>query len=262
MQVDWLTVAAQIVNFLVLVWLLQRFLYAPIIQAMERREARIAERLSDAEQKRQAADAEAEKLRRQQAELERARKDLLAEARDQAAQERRSLEHQTRSEVETQKRAWLDQLSAERKTFLADLRERSTDAIFELAGRALDDLASAELEAAMAEAFARQLAALDDEEKRKLADGAGRAGNRVTIESRFALDADAKVRLARAVHEELIEGIEIEHRTDPDLDCGIALQAGSQRVSWSMAHYLKGLEETVEAELAKAGNGGGEGRGG
>ena len=44
MQIDWLTVAAQIVNFLVLVWLLQRFLYRPITDAMARRDpARIAD---------------------------------------------------------------------------------------------------------------------------------------------------------------------------------------------------------------------------
>ena len=48
MQIDWLTVAAQIVNFLVLVWLLQRFLYGPITRAMARRETRIEDRLADA----------------------------------------------------------------------------------------------------------------------------------------------------------------------------------------------------------------------
>ena len=42
MQVDWLTVAAQIVNFLILVWLLHKFLYGPIVRAMGDREAAIA----------------------------------------------------------------------------------------------------------------------------------------------------------------------------------------------------------------------------
>ena len=46
MQIDWLTVAAQIVNFLVLVWLLQRFLYRPIVSAMAERENRIETRLT------------------------------------------------------------------------------------------------------------------------------------------------------------------------------------------------------------------------
>ena len=63
MQIDWLTVAAQIVNFLVLIWLLQRFLYRPITNAMARREARIEERLSDARTRRKEAEEEAEDLR-------------------------------------------------------------------------------------------------------------------------------------------------------------------------------------------------------
>ena len=51
MSVNWFTVAAQVVNFLILVWLLHRFLYGPIIAAMDRRERRIAERLQDAQRK-------------------------------------------------------------------------------------------------------------------------------------------------------------------------------------------------------------------
>ena len=63
MQIDWLTVAAQIVNFLALVWLLQRFLYRPITEAMARREARIEARLAEAKAARQDAEAEARRVR-------------------------------------------------------------------------------------------------------------------------------------------------------------------------------------------------------
>ena len=45
MDVDWITVSAQIVNFLILVWLLKRFLYRPVLNAMNRREQRIHQRL-------------------------------------------------------------------------------------------------------------------------------------------------------------------------------------------------------------------------
>lgn len=251
MQFDWLTITAQIVNFLVLVWLLQHFLYGPITRAMERREARIADRLSEAESKRQEALSEGDKFRQQQQELEREKSDLLEEARQEAADERRSLEQRAKEEVETQKRAWLDHLAAERAAFLAALRERSTETFFRLARRALEDLASADLETAMAEGFIRRLADLDDATKEKVRQGAEDAGNRLTIESRFGLDANAKGRLTRAVHEQLGEDIEVEHTTDPDLDCGIALQANSQRVSWSLAHYLEDFEQAVVAEFDK-----------
>ena len=51
MHIDWLTVVAQIVNFLVLVYLLKRFLYGPILQAMDDRQAGIAARLQEADAK-------------------------------------------------------------------------------------------------------------------------------------------------------------------------------------------------------------------
>ena len=52
MLIDWFTVGAQAVNFLVLVWLLRRFLYRPILKAIDAREKRIADQLADAAKKR------------------------------------------------------------------------------------------------------------------------------------------------------------------------------------------------------------------
>jgi F-type H+-transporting ATPase subunit b len=49
MLIDWFTVGAQVVNFLILVWLLKRFLYKPILHAIDEREQRIAKELADAD---------------------------------------------------------------------------------------------------------------------------------------------------------------------------------------------------------------------
>ena len=55
MLIDWFTVGAQLLNFLILVWLLKRFLYKPILGAIDIRERRIAAELADAAAKRIAA---------------------------------------------------------------------------------------------------------------------------------------------------------------------------------------------------------------
>jgi len=70
MNIDWLTVAAQVVNFLILVYLLKRFLYKPVIAAMDRREARIRDRLEKAREREQEAQSRAESYESAQAELE------------------------------------------------------------------------------------------------------------------------------------------------------------------------------------------------
>jgi F-type H+-transporting ATPase subunit b len=56
MLIDWFTVGAQLLNFLVLAWLLKRFLYRPILDALDAREQRIAAELADADAKRAEAD--------------------------------------------------------------------------------------------------------------------------------------------------------------------------------------------------------------
>jgi F-type H+-transporting ATPase subunit b len=58
MLIDWFTVGAQIVNFLILVWLLKHFLYKPILDAIDAREKKIAAELADADTKRTEAEKE------------------------------------------------------------------------------------------------------------------------------------------------------------------------------------------------------------
>ncbi len=91
MLIDWFTVGAQALNFIVLVWLLKRFLYKPILQAVDAREKRIAKELADA----RAKMAEAEKLRdefeHKNIEFGSQRATLLGKATDEATSERRRL---------------------------------------------------------------------------------------------------------------------------------------------------------------------------
>ena len=80
MGVDWFTLVAQIVNFLVLVWLLKHFLYGRIVGAMKEREAKIAGRLDEAARQRASAEAEAELFRVRNLEFEANREEMLARA--------------------------------------------------------------------------------------------------------------------------------------------------------------------------------------
>jgi F-type H+-transporting ATPase subunit b len=82
MLIDWFTVGAQVLNFLVLVWLLKRFLYRPILHAIDAREQRIAHALADADAKQAEAIWERDELRQKNEAFDRQRAALLAEAMD------------------------------------------------------------------------------------------------------------------------------------------------------------------------------------
>ncbi|MFL7807939.1 MAG: hypothetical protein AB8I80_04885, partial [Anaerolineae bacterium] len=145
MQIDWLTVAAQIVNFLLLVWLLHHFLYGPVMAAMARREARIADRIRSARDREDAAERERERLHERMARLEDRRDAVLEQAREEAESEKQRLLDEARTELEDKREQWRQQLRDEQNAFLAQLRRNTAEAFTDLARKTLGDLADVSL---------------------------------------------------------------------------------------------------------------------
>ena len=250
MQIDWLTVAAQIANFLILVWLLQRFLYKPITNAMRLREQRIADRLSEARAARSEAEEEAARLKRRQAELEESREDILSGARKEAARLRGELEEEIRREMEEKREAWRAHLAEERESFVSALQRKAGGQVLDIAGRILAEYADVETSERTASIFADRLAALDPETRGKLT-GAASAARSALVETGAALTGPAKGRMTRALHEVLSTDIDVDYREDEGLVLGARLTIGDVTAEWSAARYLDRLkielDEVIDA---------------
>jgi len=242
MSIDWITVSAQIVNFLILVWLLKHFLYQPVIRAMDRREQRIAGRLAEAEEReQQAGDTEAQ-YRKKTEELEARRRGILEEAGQEAEKQKRQWLEEAREDVARTRADWQRQAGQEKAEFLAALRRRAARAVQAIAGRTLADLADADLEKHIVHKFAEQLHSLDAETRRALA----AAREPVRIISAFALDSASRAALTRAIHALLDTGVKVEYSESPELLCGIELTHGGRRLGWNMKGYLDDLAERTE----------------
>ncbi|MBU4529279.1 MAG: hypothetical protein KUA43_07125 [Hoeflea sp.] len=246
MQIDWLTVAAQIVNFLVLVWLLQRFLYRPITAAMARREERIESRLSEAKTARTEVEAEAERLREQQKDLEASREEALRKVRHEAADLRSAMEDDLREEMEARRKTWENHLQEERDAFAAKLRQRAGHQVIEIVGRVLQDYVGSDLAGQVAGTFVDRLGRLDDEARDKLSAAAKRADGPVKVESSVLLKPAARSQITRAVHEHIAPDIEVDYHEDGDLLLGVRLTVGEQTVEWSATRFLGRLETTLD----------------
>ena len=141
MLIDWFTFAAQIFNFLVLVLLLKRFLYKPIVKAMEERERRIASQIDEAARQRQEAQAQAEQYRRNNLALEEAKRDMLAQAATEVEGRRKQLVEQAREEVREMSAHWKDDMRKGQEVFLGELRRRVGREVLAAASRTVQDLA-------------------------------------------------------------------------------------------------------------------------
>ena len=114
MEINWFTFGAQIVNFLILVALLKRFLYRPIINAMDDRERRIAARLEDAKQAQRKAEHQAEAFRRKTEQLEHQREGLLAQTAKEVESWKNEHVHKARESVEQSRAEWNAAIQRER----------------------------------------------------------------------------------------------------------------------------------------------------
>jgi len=248
MEVDWLTVSAQIVNFLILVYLLKRFLYQPVLRAMDGRERRIRERLDEAARRQQEAEREARGLQQRQTELEQAKADLMTEAREQAEAERGRLLEEARDEIEDRRRQWRQEVETEREAFLKELRNRAAEGVLAVARQVLAELADVRLEQQTLQVFLRRLEGLEPQAREAMA----ASGEPLRLATAFELDTGARERLNAAVQAQIAPQAEIQYRQSPDLIWGVELSAAGQRLSWNLAEYLDALARSVDNALGKA----------
>jgi F-type H+-transporting ATPase subunit b len=189
MQLDWFTTVAQIVNFLILVALLKRFLYGPIVRAMDSREARITARLHEAEDKLAVAEQQMALYHDRLHELDARRDTLLVQAREDAEAQRQHLLEQARQEVQQAQARWRTMLQQERMAFLQELRQQAGQQVCAVARQALTDLASVDLERAVVDHFLDRLQGVDDEVRYTLAAAAHAEG--VVVRSAFPMPSDS-----------------------------------------------------------------------
>jgi F-type H+-transporting ATPase subunit b len=246
--IDWPTVIAQIVNFLILVLLLKRFLYGPIIEAMDEREAKIAADLAAAEEKRQTAAQEIEEYRRRNQALADERAALMRQAEADVTERRRELMHEARQVVDEAKRRWQRAIEQEKTAFLQELRQRAGEQVYRVARQALADLANQELEEQLVSVFIERLETLPAAESGTFA-AASDGAEPVVITSAFELSEAVRRRLSDLVQNHLANGRSPTFAVSPDLIAGIELRAPGYKIAWSVADYLDTLEESVSAAL-------------
>ncbi|MBW1988627.1 MAG: F0F1 ATP synthase subunit B [Deltaproteobacteria bacterium] len=249
MLIDWFTVAAQIVNFLILVALLKHFLYNRIVAAMDKRKQSIAGRMEEAEKKKKEAEEEKRKFERKNRELEQAKESLIAQARQEAEQEKRKLLKNAKKEVDQKRERWTQSLQNEQQNFLASLTDLARSMVPDMARAVIADLADKQLEQQAVERFAAQLENLDAERRDAFARAAAADENQVVAKTAFDLSEESKDRLKKAVADHLAREAEVEFETIPSLVLGIELSARGQKIAWSATDYLGELARAAHKEF-------------
>ena len=118
--------------------------------------------------------------------------------------------------------------------------------------KTLADLANANLEARMVEVFNRRLRELADPAKRTLGAALKQGAEPAVVGSHFELAADQQDAIRNAVNETFSADVPLRFETAGDALCGIELNAGGQKLAWTIDGYLRDLEHDVAALLDPA----------
>ena len=250
MLIDWFTVGAQALNFIILVWLLKRFLYKPILDAIDAREKRIADELADADAKRKQAQQEQAQFQQKNAELEQRRGALLAKASKDANAEGQRLLDAARQAADLLSAKRQEALGNDARNLIQALRQRTQQEVFAIARRTLTDLAGADLEQRMIEAFADRLRALDSSAKAELAGAAASSSAPARVRSALELSPQQQDSLRNTINEALSADVPLNFETTPDMVGGIELTINGRKLAWSISSYLDSLQNAVN-ELLK-----------
>lgn len=245
MLIDWFTVAAQAVNFLILVWLLKRFLYKPILDAIDAREKRIATELADADAKRAEAKLQRDEFEHKNQTFDQQRAEMLAKVTDEATAERQRLMDDARKVAETRRAKRDESLHREHVALKEEITRRTQEEVFAVARKTLTHLASVSLEEQMTEVFIRQLQEMDLAAKSDFAGSSDAQHGEMIVRSAFDLPSAQRTALQDAINRAFSAEVSLTFETVPDVISGIELTSSGRKISWSITDYLLSMEQRI-----------------
>jgi len=244
MSIDWITVFAQIANFLVLVWLLKKFLYRPILDGIDAREAEISKRMQEARVAQDKAEAAEQEHLEQMRRLKAQQADISRTVQQEAEKQRDALMAEAQEKMESARVDWRAHLDAEGQAYTAKLHRAGGSALLSLTRKALDDLADTSLEDRMAHRLSIEIAEMAGD----LQTSAG--GSRsATVTSSRELSGAAQDELTATLAQEF-KTVALRFQVDPAQACGITLRMGGAQVDWTVQSYLDTLDAQMDENLA------------
>lgn len=247
MLIDWFTVAAQLVNFLILVWLLKHFLYRPILNAVEQREAAIKSQLETAALQMSEAEVLKAHLTQEKAHFEDERETLINQALDEAEAAKNQLAETAKREYEAQKAKQQALLLEEEAFFRKNMGRQTQAEVFNITRKAVSDLASEQLEAQMTDTLIQKLKALPSEEERLKLKSIFKSESVVEIHSTQPIDLERQRQLSEVLEAIAEKPLALEFKLKQELICGLEIVTEGHKMPWHVDDYLKQLQKGAGA---------------
>lgn len=237
------TFALEIINFLVLVWILKRFLYKPVLNIIDQRRSNIENQI-----------AEARNLQQESEQLKTEYENRL----DDWEQERQQFRDKLMQELDADRSRQMEKLhttlAAEREKAEVAESHRREEAIREtelhalqqgasFTTRLLKQTASPELEANLLTLFVDELTSLSDDQLIPLRSQWGKPPETIQVASAWPLTTAQQKQLENVLRDVTGLSVPVSYEQQPELLAGLCITIGNWIVGINLRDELKGFTE-------------------
>jgi len=247
MSFDWWTFGLQTVNFVILVWLLHRFLYKPVLRVVDARRAEIDKERAEAKRIQQEAQAELERIQSEHSDTEAKRAALLAAARTEAEAQTTARRDQAEHDAEAVAAQARKLLQTERNAAADETRKIALDLGMDVARRLLQELPADLRAEAWLDRIERHLNTLEPGDRDALL--GGQANTRLLrVVGAIPFSKDSMEQWRARLMAILGQDLEIDFAHDPDLIAGVELHFPGALLHFSWRGTLNAMRVEMTAD--------------
>lgn len=248
MTINWWTLALQAINFLILVWLLWRFLYRPVQAVIERRKAQSEKAFAEAAAKEADVDALKQRIEAERAAMAQERQEMLKATNAELAAERERTLTQTRAEAKKMLDAAKETIAKERQAALGELQEQAGQLSIDLASKLLSQIDANALAGACLEKLEARLEAMPADELETLKRDLEPAAARIVVVTSVPVPEPDQVRWRERFAAFLGPADRIDFATDAAIVGGAELRLPHTTLKFTWADQLEKAGKVLQGD--------------
>lgn len=251
MSIDFFTFCAQILNLLILLFLLRKFLYLPVLKVLDERKSIMENEYKAAENARRQAEKTAQKIQKEYATVESEKQKILAQSHIKAEELAQKLTAEAQSEFEKARKSWKNKLTSEQNTFDLALQNLIVTYFEKFTDNALNQMADITLNELFLHKLEQKISSLSKKQKRQFSDDFLQT-NELSVITAKEISAESKRNFKNFLQDEFLlpENIKIKFATDEKLICGITIKAGEQMIAWNLADYIAEFSKNLNTAVS------------
>ncbi len=252
LNLNWSTLLLQILNFIVMVLVLWRFLFKPVVKILDERSTRVTQAIDDAEKKAREAD---EMRAEYEEKLSEAQEEAIAihqRTQDELARSKKQLLEETREEISTMREKAQRELDESKQQAIYQHRRELGRLVTSLSARMMSEAGGTAFQQASIEQFIHQLSVLSPDEYQQALDEGTAEVVHVQLVSARELDDQQMEHIEQLLQTLSNQPVAIAHKVDASLVAGATARFGDVVIDGSLAGQLQNLKDRYVDELEHA----------